>query len=122
MGKSFLKEKIFEKNLKVPKKPKRNKKTRTSKVGAKPKAQKAQSVEILLRTFMKRQKTSEHQNIIKFERRPFSLVRKMRGGTFCTTLDAYSLARFGCYCKLEEVVFVSLELLHFCSEIRLDGN
>ena len=29
----------------------------------------------------------------------------MRGGTFCTTLDAYSLARFGCYCKLEEGCF-----------------
>ena len=37
--------------------------TLQSKVGDKPKAQKAQSVETLLRTFMKRQKTSKHQNI-----------------------------------------------------------
>ena len=85
----------------------------TSKVGAKPKAQKAQKLRESAQDFYEKTKNLETQKITKFETGPSSLVgfvsyvRKggNERGTICTTLDAFSLAIFGWYCKLEECFF-----------------
>ena len=80
---------------------------------------------------MKKQKTSKHQNITKFEKESFSLVRlrmlrfkkeKLRRGILCTTLDAFYLPDFGGTLNLMNVLLCSLDILHLCSEFWLDKN
>ena len=65
---------------------------------------------------------------MKFEKGPFSLVRfrmlrlKKRENERGDLLHYLRWTDLGGIVSLKKVVFVSLELLHFCFEFWLDGN